>query len=348
MKLHARALLSAVACAVLPIVSHAEGMGAQSVAVTADNFERAESDMYFAAVAKQGGFGKFFHYRDLMPIDRQAVVRANRDTLYSVGVFDLDAGPVTVTLPDAGRRYRSIAAISEENYVPMVAYGNGPYTFTREQIGTRYVLIGVRTLANVNDTSDMAAARALQDGIASRQVARGNFEVPQWDKASQKRVRDALITLGDTLPDLNGAFGTRGKVSPVRHLIGTAIAMGGNPDKDAIYLNVVPAHNDGNTVYRLSVPHVPVDGFWSISVYNEKGYFEPNAQGAYTINDIVAQKDANGVVKIQFSGCDESVPNCLPTPPHWNYMVRLYQPRAAILDGRWKFPEAQAIAPAAQ
>jgi hypothetical protein len=27
----------------------------------------------------------------------------------------------------------------------------------------------------------------------------------------------------------------------------------------------------------------------------------------------------------------------------WNYMVRLYCPRAEILDGAWKFPEAQAV-----
>ena len=60
-----------------------------------------------------------------------------------------------------------------------------------------------------------------------------------------------------------------------------ASAWGGNPEKDALYLNVVPAHNDGKTVYRLNVKDVPVDGFWSISVYNAKGYFEPNPQNAY-------------------------------------------------------------------
>ena len=79
-------------------------------------------------------------------------------------------------------------------------------------------------------------------------------------------------------------FGPRGGVDPVRHLIGAASAWGGNPEKDALYLNVVPAHNDGKTVYRLNVKDVPVDGFWSISVYNAKGYFEPNPLNAYTLN----------------------------------------------------------------
>ena len=51
----------------------------------------------------EGGFGKFKHEGELAPIDNQTVIRLNRDTLYSFGVFDLDAVPVTVTLPDAGK-----------------------------------------------------------------------------------------------------------------------------------------------------------------------------------------------------------------------------------------------------
>ena len=31
----------------------------------------------------------------------------------------------------------------------------------------------------------------------------------------------------------------------------------------------------------------------------------------------------------------------LPTMPGWNYTVRLYRPQKEILDGTWKFPEAQ-------
>jgi hypothetical protein len=40
---------------------------------------------------------------------------------------------------------------------------------------------------------------------------------------------------------------------------------------------------------------------------------------------------------------DGKVPNCLPIMPGWNYMVRLYRLRAEVLNGKWKFPEAQAL-----
>ena len=42
--------------------------------------------------------------------------------------------------------------------------------------------------------------------------------------------------------------------------------------------------------------HVPVDGFWSISLYNEEGYFEKNDRNAYTVNTITAKKKADDSV----------------------------------------------------
>ncbi len=62
--------------------------------VPADNFTRAETDTYFAdALSRSTGLAPFYHYRDPMPIDHQTVVRANRDTLYSSAVVDLNVTP---------------------------------------------------------------------------------------------------------------------------------------------------------------------------------------------------------------------------------------------------------------
>jgi hypothetical protein len=138
-------------------------------------------------------------------------------------------------------------------------------------------------------------------------------------------------------------FGPQGDVDPVRHLIGSAMAWGGNPEKDAIYLNVTPAANDGKTVYRLAVKDVPVDGFWSLSVYDAKGYFEANHENAYTLNNLTAKKSDDGSINVQFGACDGKTPNCLPIVPGWNFIVRLYRPRREILDGTWKFPEAEPV-----
>jgi hypothetical protein len=304
-----------------------------TIPVTVNNFIRAESDLYLGNIAADNGLAKFLHRREPATIEDQTVIRLNRDTLYSAAVFDLDAGPVTITLPDAGARFMSMQVISEDHFVPAVYYGAGSYTLDRDGVGTRYVVIGIRTLVNPSDTSDVQKVHALQDAIRVEQKSAGRFEVPKWDPASQKAMRDALLVLATTLPDFRHAFGTKDSVDPVRHLLGTAAAWGGNPDADATYLNVTPSQNDGKTVYRLTVRDVPVDGFWSVSVYNAAGYYEKNDRDAYSVNNLTAKKGADGSVVIQFGGCDETVANCLPIVPGWNYTVRLYRPRAAVLDG---------------
>jgi hypothetical protein len=317
---------------------------AQPVPVTPDNFVRAESDRYLAGVIKDFGLGKFGHNREPASIDHQTVIRLNRDTLYSGAVFDLDAGPVRITIPNAGKRFMSLQIISEDHYTPLVAYGPGTHTLSRNGIGTRYVLAAVRTLADPNDPKDLQQVHALQDAIkVSQPGGPGRFEMPAWDETSQKKVRDALLALASTLPDLNTAFGKKGEVDPVHRLIGTAAGWGGNPDKEAMYLNRTPSQNDGKTVYRLRVKDVPVNGFWSISLYDAKGYFEKNPLNAYTLNNITAQKESDGSVAVQFGSCDGGVPNCLPTMAGWNYLVRLYRPRSVVLNGTWKFPEAYSV-----
>ena len=110
-------------------------------------------------------------------------------------------------------------------------------------------------------------------------AAPGKFEIPNWDKASQKKVREALLVLATTVTDTRRAFGTKEEIDPVQYLIGAASAWGANPPRDAIYLNVVPPNNDGDTNYELKVGDVPVDGFWSISVYDAQGYYREEPAG---------------------------------------------------------------------
>jgi hypothetical protein len=314
-----------------------------AVLVSADNFIRAESDLYFSNIARDGGFGKLTHIRELTPLDNQLVVRSNRDTLYSAGVFDLDAGPVTMSLPDPAGRFMSMQLITEDHYVPAVFYGQGVHILARDDIGTRYVVVAIRILVNPNDVADLGEVHALQDAVTVRQDSTGSFDIPGWDPVSQKTVRDALLELSATLPDSKRMFGTTNDTDPVRRLIGSASAWGGNPEKDAMYFSVHPARNDGATVYRLVVDEVPVDGFWSVTVYNKDGYFTPNPQNAYSLNNITAQRGGDGRITIQFGGCDAATANCLPITPGWNYLVRLYRPHDNILNGEWSFPAAEPI-----
>jgi len=65
--------------------------------------------------------------------------------------------------------------------------------------------------------------------------------------------------------------------------------VGGNPEKGAPYLTVDPQQNNGVTPYTLVVKDVPVDGFWSITVYNKDGFFEP-PNNTISVNNVTAKK----------------------------------------------------------
>jgi hypothetical protein len=335
-------ILVAMSLVIASAAASAQATASSTELVTVENYNRAQTDVNFAGVVKNGGFGKFRHGRELAPPVQQGIVRPNRDTLYSFAIFDLDAGPVTITLPDGAKRFMGMQVVNQDQCTPATYYGAGTHTLTREMIGTRYAIAVVRFLVDFSNEEEIRQVRALQDAIKFSQERPGTFEIPNWDQASLKKVKAALLQLGATVPDTRRMFGANEhQVDPVTHLIGSAMLWGGLPEKDALYLPVTPARNDGKTVYKLKVGDVPVDGFWSITVYNAEGYLEPNPYNVYSINNITAKKGADGSVAMQFGGCDSEIPNCLPIMKDWNYTVRLFRPRSEILDAMWKFPSAQ-------
>ena len=306
-----------------------------------DTYVRAQSDAMFKSYADDGAFGKFFHIREPTPIDAQKVIRMNRDTLYSIGVFELNE-PVTVTKPDTGDRYQSMMVLSQDEYIPTVAYDPGDYELTQDNVGTRYVAALIRTLVDSTDPGDIKAVNEIQDAIEVDQASSGTFEIPNWDQGDLKQLTDALNVVADTMPDTSECFGTKDEVDPIAHLLGAAFGWGGLPAKDATYETVTPEHNDATTPQTITVKDVPVDAFWSVSVYDKDGYYKKNPSGVYVINDRNATKNADGSITIHFGG-DEKQPNHLYISDGWNYTVRLYRPRKEILDGTWTFPTAQPV-----
>jgi hypothetical protein len=85
------------------------------------------------------------------------------------------------------------------------------------------------------------------------------------------------------------------------------------------------------------VNDVPVDGFWSVSVYNKAGYFEKNPYNAYVVNSVSGIKEKDGRTVIHFGG-DPKQSNFLPITDGWNYIVRLYRAKPTLIKGSWKFP----------
>ena len=312
-----------------------------AVPVSLENFVRAETDRMFSVLqAQSGGVNRLKHNRAPTPIEDQPVIRMNRDTLYSAAIVDISAG-ATITVPDGGKRYISVMVVNQDHYINRILHDPGQYILTVEEFDTPWVAVAARILVDPADENDLATVNALQDQLAVDAKSSLPFEMPDYDKGSFDATRNAVLELGKHLGGFDHAFGSKKEVDPVRHLIATAAGWGGLPDREARYISVEPGVPVGQ--YRLTVRDVPVDGFWSISLYNADGFFQANDRDAYSVNNLTATPNDDGSVTVQFGGCGDSRPNCLPIMDGWNYTIRLYRPRPEVLDGSWTFPS---IAPA--
>jgi hypothetical protein len=120
--------------------------------------------------------------------------------------------------------------------------------------------------------------------------------------------------------------------------LGTAAGWGGLPTSEASYVGVDPALPLGE--YELTFKDVPVDAFWSVSVYNSAGFYQPNTRNLYSVNSItrVPNSDSSITVRLMADVGEDAPPNCIVTPQGWNYLIWLHRPRAEFIDEIWTAP----------
>jgi len=309
-----------------------------STTVSIDNFTRVETDtMIDRMLPIIGALGVFHHDRELAPLDQQPVIRQNRDTLYSVAVVDVARGGATLTIPEVGDRYISVMVINQDHYINRVFHGAGRHELTKAEFGTDYVVVAARLLFDPTSSADLAEVHRLQDALSIETAEQRPFSHPDYDEVSHREVREALLVLGKTMGGLTHCFGTADAVDPVRHLVGTAVGWGGLPDDEAQYVMVDPRLSTGRYAMTFGAD-VPADAFWSVSVYNAAGYFEPGPSGITNVNSVFAAKDPDGSTTVRLGDWEDGTPNRIPLPEGWNLLIRLYRPRLDDL-ARWSVPE---------
>lgn len=328
-----------VVCSLLTF-SHS-AIADEVVTVNIDNFVRAETAAQFDRLLQIPGadINTVVHFRTPVELDSQNVIRMNRDTLYSGAIVDISKG-ASLTVPDLDGRYMSLMVINEDHYLNMVYGAAGTYELTMEEFDTPFVMVTARTLVNASDPEDIKKANALQDKITIKAASAKPYTHPSYDKASYESTYEALIQLGRGITDFERTFGKKKDVGEVRHLLGSAVGWAGLPEEEAYYVNVEPNLPLG--AYQLTVKNVPVDAFWSVSLYNKEGFFQENKYNAYSVNNISGTANEDGSFTIHFGGDPESV-NYLHITEGWNYLIRFYQPHKEILDGTWIFPDVKPV-----
>jgi hypothetical protein len=138
----------------------------------------------------------------------------------------------------------------------------------------------------------------------------------------------------------------------------TYIGLGANRPQDAIYPtsegpNILGSYT-GDKKYVMHFPKgqlPPVDGFWSLTMYDKDYFFVPNPINRHSIsarNNLKANADGSVDLYIQNEnpGADKES-NWLPAPKDkFVLMLRLYwvkEKPPTLIDGTWKIPEVKAV-----
>jgi hypothetical protein len=131
--------------------------------------------------------------------------------------------------------------------------------------------------------------------------------------------------------------------------------LGANLPEDALYPQAQADANghpfDGSHRYvihfdKSQLP--PVNAFWSLTVYDTRGFFTENPNGRYAIGDrdhLRYNPDGSLDLYIQHTrpGPDKES-NWLPSPAEaFNMSLRLYWPKPSILDGSWTPPPIRRV-----
>ena len=271
----------------------------------------------------------------------RAEVASQVDRFLGFGaVVDASEG-VTVTVPDTGDRYLTVMVMDEDGYVDTVLHDPGTHELSADLVGGGYAVLIARILVDPTVADDVAEVNRLQGGLVVDAPSARPWTPGLFDETSYSATKKALLALGQGLHDSRRTFGTRSSVDPVRFLIGSAGGFGGLPEEEAYYAIRATPQRPGR--YVLRVADVPVDGFWSVSVYDRDGYFDENPYDSYSINNVTAVADDDGAVTIHLGPEPDGSPNFLYVKDGWNYVARMYRPRASILDGTWSFPEPEAL-----
>ena len=285
--------------------------------------------------------------------------------------------------------YKEVHALQDQvSAVPLSAYGK-PYkpepgkvdsgidmkTAVREQVNAMDAAAYFKLFAELLKTNPPTAedapmvAKLAKIGVVPGQdfdagklepaVAKGIAGAPKpgqelimgWLKAGIA-AGDLKLENGWLFTTKTGLYGT----SYLQRALITAIGLGANRPQDAVYPtsegpDVLKKYSGAKKyVMRFEKGQLPpVDGFWSLTMYDADYFFVANPLNRYNVsqrNKLRTNADGSVDLYIQNeSPGKDKESNWLPAPKgDFILMMRLYWPKEkppSIIDGSWKVPEVK-------
>ena len=310
-----KTILSLIAAISLAALLSTSATAAPTI-VTQDNFPQAYTNMRFGAILKKsGGVNKFFK----MPVpssvpSEQFVVRMNRDTAYSVSVFDM-TGDVYVTVRKTDK-YATLQVVDENHETQPMVYGPGRYKLTAK---TDYAFIIYRALEGETRQNLVVEATNAKP-----------FKVKEWDMKSFHAVDKAGNIDFSNGYDQSKAFSNKESgQTPYMNYVGAAGGWGGAMVEDNIYQT--SKYMSADACYETTFVDPQAKYFWSATAYNADGrMFNDIANISSEMNPV---QNSDGTYTLRF-GC-EGQPNNIPvaegnTTGKFNVLMRHYGPSKQV------------------
>lgn len=311
----------------------------------------------------------------LVKAGEDTIVRMNNDTYYKMAFMDLSLGPVVLSSVNPSKnRFNSFQLMDDRNAnFKNILFPDGDYTLYHgdvpgkiagEAIGSPSSFAVVIVRVEVKDRTnpeDIADAQDIFNGISIKGDQPVEFPVldllSRFDETvaieASRRMDEAYATVPFTDTIVGPGQEPGVDVPILNHSAGTKAGWGGPDPAHSAYESILLDKNGealvgSNGTYTLTTEEPPVDAFWSITVYDfdRGGFFHPNADDRYHINNTSAIRNDDGTITFLFKvDCETSDANCLEVPVgQFDLVTRYYLPHKEIIMGDWTLPKVDLAA----
>jgi len=260
-----------------------------------------------------------------------------------IPLADVPVDPNVNTKVSPLKQLLALDAADYFNYVCRLMVENPPYEADAPLLA-KMAKIGIKP--GVDYKSYFAG---LDDGLKSA-IQTG------YQSALDKIPTEGVGTIknGWQLPYGTGNYGTNYMLRAVIAYQG----LGANTVDDSFYPSVLSGKDgaklssDDKYVIHFSQDEIPpVNGFWSLSMYNDKMMFVANPINKYNLGSLsepplIKNPDGSIDIYLQRDSPDSAkTPNWLPAPASGSFqlVLRLYWPKESVVDKSWIPPAVQLV-----
>jgi hypothetical protein len=310
--------------AVEPVAVEDEAV--ESIAVSFENYNQAETARNFNNWARLGGENQMMHLKELSPVGPDApTIRMNLDTLYSVGVYDND-GDMTVTM-DESDVYQSIMILDTDGYTPYFITEPGVYSINND---SETLFIAIRTgVENRHDRDSYERAYLAQEGVKVEGYGSGAYVMPPYDQ-EQLHALTAEYNNKMLMAKIQFTYGDgETPVNEEHRTWSNAAGWGGMKVEVGVANTYTTSENlPGDVCYAVTFPDPGNTFFTSFTIYDTNGYL---MDGNSHISSYTWESEEDGSTTIHFN-CEGAANNITSGGNEYNYIVRSYGASQSVID----------------